>query len=74
MQKIQAYLDENTSTLLADYAKKNSCSLSHAAGSIITNQLTMANNNPDSNTVHIPVTPPIHSGSTRPSIPFLSAH
>ena len=41
MQRIQAYIDETTSALLVDYAKKNDCSLSHAAGNIIASALMM---------------------------------
>ncbi len=35
MTRVQAYLDATTQALLRDYADKNNCSLSHAAGKII---------------------------------------
>ncbi len=39
MARIQAYLDASTQALLRDYADKNDCSLSHAAGKIIASYL-----------------------------------
>lgn len=39
MTRVQAYLDAATRELLTDYAEKNGCSLSHAAGKIIASYL-----------------------------------
>ena len=39
MNRIQTYLDATTTHLLSEYATKNECSLSHAAGKIISSYL-----------------------------------
>ncbi|WP_413773963.1 hypothetical protein [Coxiella burnetii] len=39
MTRVQAYLDATTHELLRDYAEKNDCSFSHAAGKIIASYL-----------------------------------
>ena len=39
MNRVQTYLDAATSNLLAGYAEKNECSVSHAAGKIIASYL-----------------------------------
>lgn len=39
MSRIQAYLDNTTADLLADYAKRNDCSVSSAASKIIASYL-----------------------------------
>ena len=39
MTRVQAYLDATTQELLRDYADRNDCSLSHAAGKIIASYL-----------------------------------